>query len=49
MILCMHIGKTESCERAVEESRSFDSHEKYPARGVRSYGRFLRISLERRE
>lgn len=42
-------GEAESRQRAIEESRPFDSHPKYAARGVRRHGRFFGVSLERRE
>lgn len=45
----MNAGKAESRQRAIEESRSFDSHPKYAARGVRRHGRFFGVGLERRE
>lgn len=47
--MCVFVGKTESRQRAVEKSRSPDSHAKYPTRGVRRHGRFARAGLERRQ
>lgn len=43
----MFIGKAESRQRAIEESRSLDSHAKHAARGVRRHGRFAGTGLER--
>lgn len=44
-MLC-DIGKAESRQRTIEESRSFNSYSKHPARGICSYGRFSRIGVE---
>lgn len=43
------IGEAESGQRAVEKSRSSDSHAKHPTRGVRRHGRFVGTGLERRQ
>jgi len=45
----MYIGKTESRQRTVEESRPSDRHAKHAARSVRRHGRFAGIGVERRE
>lgn len=45
--LFLFIGKAKSRQRAIEESRSFDSYSKHAARGVCCHGRFAGISVER--
>lgn len=47
--MCVFIGKTESRQRAVEKSRSPNSHAKHPTRGVCRHGRFVGTGLERRQ
>lgn len=43
------VGKAESRQRAIEKSRSFNSHAEHTARGVRRHGRLAGTGVERRE